>query len=51
MAAEKKLYEFTEAGFFMGDHYAVGDTIRLLPLQAKYDLHRLKLVVIPAEDE
>lgn len=41
---EKLLYEFTDAGFYMGDYYKVGDHIRLLPAQAKYDLHRLKLV-------
>lgn len=40
----KEVYEFTEAGFYMGDYYKVGDRIRLLPAQAKYDLHRLKRV-------
>lgn len=40
----KQRYMFTEAGFFMGDHYEVGDEIRLYPAQARYDLHRLELV-------
>jgi hypothetical protein len=28
----------------MGDYYAVGTRIRLLPAQAKWDMHRLKKV-------
>lgn len=51
----QKLYEFTEAGFFMGTFYDVGDRVRLLPEQVKYDGHRLRPVAPepapqPAED-
>ncbi|MFN3626184.1 MAG: hypothetical protein ACK4TP_19310 [Hyphomicrobium sp.] len=48
MADEKKLYEFTAAGFYAGDHYKAGDQIRLYPKQAQHELHRMKLVVPPA---
>lgn len=48
MAEEKKLYEFTEAGFYAGDHYNVGAQIRLFPKQAQHELHRMKLVTPPA---
>lgn len=53
MAEEKKLYEFTEAGFFAGDFYKVGDTVRLFAKQAQHELHRMKPVTadpVPVEN-
>jgi len=44
MADEKKLYEFTDGGFFAGDFYKVGERIRLYPKQAQHELHRMKAV-------
>jgi len=44
MATAKQEYEFTEDGFYNGDYYKKGQKIWLIPAQAKYDLHRLKLV-------
>lgn len=44
MPEAKQLYEFTEAGFFAGTHYAVGDRISLYPAQVKYDGHRMTAV-------
>ncbi|OYW56782.1 MAG: hypothetical protein B7Y80_01480 [Hyphomicrobium sp. 32-62-53] len=46
---EKLEYEFTEAGFFLGRHYNVGDRARFAPAQVKFDLHRMKLVDKPAK--
>lgn len=40
--AEKITFEFTQAGFFEGDYYNVGDRIRLFPKQAKFETHRLR---------
>ena len=53
MADEKKLYEFTEAGFYAGDFYKIGAQIRLFPKQAQHELHRMKEVVqtAPPADE
>lgn len=53
MADEKKLYEFTEAGFYAGDFYKVGAQIRLFPKQAQHELHRMKEIVppVPPADE
>lgn len=47
MADEKKLYEFTEAGFYAGDFYKVGEQIRLFPKQVQHELHRMKPVSAP----
>ena len=47
MASEKKLYECYTAGFFMGDHYAVGARRRWLPEQVKYDLNQWREVPVP----
>lgn len=46
--SEKKKYEFTVAGWFMGDFYKVGATIRLFPEQVKYEGHRLQEVKLDA---
>lgn len=38
MAAAKTTYTVVEPGFLFGDYYKSGDTIDLLPEQARYDL-------------
>lgn len=40
----KKLYEFTQDGFFGGNYHKTGEQISLHPRQAKHEQHRLKLV-------
>jgi hypothetical protein len=45
----KQLYEFTQAGFFAGDFYKVGQRIRLFPKQAQHELHRMQPVPTVAD--
>lgn len=44
----KKLYEFTQDGFFSGTFHKTGEQINLHPKQARHEAHRLKLVTSPA---
>lgn len=44
--SEQLTYEFTQEGFFNGDFYRVGDTIRLHPKQAKFEGHRLQALKV-----
>lgn len=43
---EKVTFEFTQEGFFDGDYYRVGDRISLYPVQAKFETHRLRRVIV-----